>query len=200
MEHVNCPSCGAALNPLSPLTKMVTCEYCATISVIREDRLSIKNKQSGLTPSLSGLKVGDSGHFEGKSFSVLGRVRYRYSTGFWDEWYLRFNDGKGIWLSEDEGEFSIEERIEPTKTFTNFATTELGEPISFGSWTGSIDEFDEAECCGFQGELPEEFDLGEKMKYAEGSGDGQIFTVEEDEDGVQFFQGKHISKDQIRIH
>jgi|GEM_PF-3167135 len=88
---------------------------------IREEKLSIKGKQSGLAPTVSGLQIGQSGELYKKRFTVLGRVRYKYDEGHWDEWHLRFNDGSECWLSEDEGEFCLEQPAKPSKDFRSIS-------------------------------------------------------------------------------
>jgi hypothetical protein len=47
---------------------------------------------------------------------VMGRVRYSFGSGFWDEWFLEFNDGTIGWLTEDNHELALQTRTTSKKT------------------------------------------------------------------------------------
>lgn len=151
-------------------------------------------KQAPLAPTLSGLQVGDVGQLDGQRFAVLGRVRFGYDGGHWDEWRIRFNDNRELWLSEDEGEFCLEEPLKPLSSPRHISEVALGDPIQFKDWSASVDEKDTATCVGFEGELPEEYAVGDSHAYAEGANEkGRMFTLEEDGDGVSAFAGRIVS-------
>ncbi len=39
------------------------------------------------------IQITTSGQYEGRNFAVVGRIQLRYEDGFWNEWYVLFDDG-----------------------------------------------------------------------------------------------------------
>jgi hypothetical protein len=37
---------------------------------------------------------------------VVGRIQLRYDAGFWNEWYILFDDGSAGWLSDASGQYA----------------------------------------------------------------------------------------------
>jgi len=44
--------------------------------------------------------------YKNESFMPVGMVRYTHKIGFWEEWWVITNSGKGFWVSIDEGDFA----------------------------------------------------------------------------------------------
>ena len=36
---------------------------------------------------------------------MVGRIQLRYDDGFWNEWYVLFDEGSGGWLSDASGQY-----------------------------------------------------------------------------------------------
>ena len=103
---MNCPSCGAELDMGSRFAHLVVCQFCDSALIKDEKVLRIAGKMAVLAQTPSLLYTGGQGSLEGKRFTVRGRVRYGYEAGYWDEWFLEFDDGTTRWISEDEDCFS----------------------------------------------------------------------------------------------
>ena len=86
---------------------MAVCEYCKT--TILKDAESVVNlgKMSEVLEDYSPLKIGTSGLYAQRSFSLIGRLQLQYSDGFWNEWYALFDDGSSGWLSDASGQFTM---------------------------------------------------------------------------------------------
>ena len=53
----------------------------------------------------SPIQINTSGEYQSKHFTVVGRIQLRYDDGFWNEWYVLFDDGTGAWLSDASGQY-----------------------------------------------------------------------------------------------
>src|SRR5687767_6307609 len=104
---LNCPSCGAPLAVEHRFVRMVACGFCGSTCEISDEGLNLTGKLAKLAPLPTRFQVGQSGTLRGRPFKVLGRVRYGYDEGSWDEWYLLFDDGEPAWLEEDEGQYIL---------------------------------------------------------------------------------------------
>ena len=117
MQQVACPGCGAPVQFKSAASVMAVCEFCKT--TLLKDATSVSNlgKMSEVLEDYSPVQIGTSGQFAQRSFSVIGRIQLQYSDGFWNEWYVMFDDGTNGWLSDASGQF--------TMTFVKTAAGEL---------------------------------------------------------------------------
>jgi hypothetical protein len=55
----------------------------------------------------SPYQLGTEGWYEGVHFELIGRIRRVWSAGVWNEWYVRFDDGRTGWLAEAQGQLSL---------------------------------------------------------------------------------------------
>src|ERR1043165_6717676 len=100
MQKVSCPSCGAEVSFRSSASVMAVCEYCR--STLLKDAESVKDigKMSEVLEDYSPIQINTSGVFQDRAFTVVGRIQLRYDAGFWNEWYVFFDDGTNGWLSD----------------------------------------------------------------------------------------------------
>ena len=123
---MHCPSCGAELQPDTRLAHLVVCEFCDSAIVLDEKAARVSGKMAVLAQTPGPLYVGGTGRLMERDFAVLGRVRYGYSKGYWDEWYLAFEDGSAAWISEDENEFTLETAAQEESSPIDYAAAEPG--------------------------------------------------------------------------
>ena len=61
----------------------------------------------------SPLELGMQGYYQGHHFEIRGVVRLEHDAGgFWDEWYLLFDDGRWGWLAEVQRHFYLTFAVE----------------------------------------------------------------------------------------
>jgi len=149
-------------------------------------------KMTAPTPALSGLFLGARGRLRGREFTVAGRVRYRFSRGFWDEWFLSNDDGSMCWLSEDEGEFSLEKEYSFKGDVPVFEKVRAGCKFPLSGHPFLAEEIDTGVCESGEGELPFVIAPGEKVPYLEGTINKRMATLEYDEDGAKLFLGEYL--------
>jgi hypothetical protein len=64
-------------------------------------------KMAEVLEDYSPIRITTSGMYAGKAFGVVGRIQLRYAAGFWNEWYILFDDGSAGWLSDASGQYAV---------------------------------------------------------------------------------------------
>jgi hypothetical protein len=144
-------------------------------------------------PSL--VKTGLTGELIGKKMEIMGRVRYDYPDGFWDEWILTEveNPEKLWWLQEDEGDWVL---FEPQGTLPNSSRTanwRVGEWAELGGNRAFVAEKNTARINGSEGQLPFQVIPGQQADFLDAMVDGWLFSVEFLPQTVELFRGRYIS-------
>lgn len=149
-----CPSCGAQVPFHSSASVMAVCEYCQT-TVLR-DAYSVRDqgKMSAILEDYSPLQIGSSGFQDGLGFSLIGRIQLQYADGFWNEWYLQFDDGTNGWLSDASGLYVLTRHTGTLDTAPQFAELSINQIVLYKSASYRVTDHRTASCTGGQGELP----------------------------------------------
>jgi len=198
--QIKCPSCGAEHDVSNPGIVTIVCEYCGSAIYWDEEKVKDAGKQSILPEGFSRLYRGATGRLYHKRFFVLGRARYSFGKGFWDEWFLEFDNGTIGWLSEDNHEFTLEKRA-ASKKIPDFSKLSPGYRITARKMQFVIEEVGRAECLGVEGDLPKFVVSGEKYAFADASTpDGQYtLTIEYDETPPTIFFGRWIKPSALTL-
>lgn len=141
------------------------------------------------------LYWGATGAIRGTRFEVLGRVRYGFGTGFWDEWYLLLDNGEYAWLSEDDHQLSLEQRTNVGLT----SALSVGSRVQVDGTEYTILEVGETVCLGIEGQVPADILPDERYRYADGgSGDGRLtIGIEYDDEPPSVFVGERIAHEDV---
>ncbi|MCK6387752.1 MAG: DUF4178 domain-containing protein [Zoogloea sp.] len=107
MFKLACPSCGAEVAFRSATSAIAVCEYCRSTLLREADAVRDVGKMSAVLEDYSPLAIGVSGVYSGAAFTVIGRIQLRYDAGFWNEWYIGFDDGSAGWLSDASGQYAV---------------------------------------------------------------------------------------------
>ena len=193
---LNCPSCGAMLELKYRHSKMVVCSYCGQTSYINADSLTAVGSPILLADYGSVLSVGKRGKIKGKPFEVLGRLRFDYEDGFWDEWLVTL-DGEWdteSWLQEDNGEFTLfrKQNLAQRTIYTDF---QVGTTTNLNNQAVFVTEKNRAVINGGEGELPFRVVAGEKADFVDGIVIGKklTFSLEYMPDEVMFNIGEPVT-------
>lgn len=164
-KAIDCPSCGASLDIHNPGLVMAACEYCGNIIYWNEQDVINGGKQSILPEGFSRLYRGCTGTLNNKRFIVLGRVRYGYEQGFWDEWYLQYESGEDLWLTEDN--YELIKQTELKLKAPSIHQLEVYKEIEIENTNYLVTEIGTATCIGIEGRLPETYHIGEQYQFAD---------------------------------
>lgn len=193
---LNCPSCGAMLELKYRHSKMVVCAYCGQTSYINANTLRAVGTPILLADYGSVLSVGKRGKIKGKAFEVVGRLRFDYEDGFWDEWLVLIEGewDTESWLQEDEGEFTLfrKQSLAQSATYRDF---QVGTTATLADQTVFITEKNNAVINGGEGELPFQVTKGEKADFVDGIiiGKKLIFSLEYMPDEIMFNIGEPVA-------
>lgn len=203
MSEKTCPSCGAPAVVRNPATISKVCEFCSTVMIWDQDSLKNAGKESRLAEGYSRLYRWATGSIQGTRFQVLGRVRYSFGRGFWDEWYVMLENGEGHWITEDNHEFSFQELSTSVSNMPAFDQVSVGDNLTINDRDYQIQEKGMATCLGMEGELPRGILPNEQYPYVDGSSyDGEYtFGLEYDNDNGQptLFVGKWVRPNQLKL-
>lgn len=181
---MNCPSCGGELDWDQRFAHLVVCPYCASSVVVDEEALRLAGKMNVLAVPDGPLFVGAHGKVGGHTFEVLGRIRYGYGRGFWDEWFLALDDGRTAWISQDEGDFSFEFLREDLQATDELLRASPGDVVHLAGKAFHVEERDRAVCEGGEGQLPFDLEVGHEIEYLDLGAVDRSASVELEQDGA----------------
>jgi hypothetical protein len=196
---IKCPSCGGPLQVEHRFVRMVACPYCDTTSEITDDGLDPTGKTAKLAPLPTRFRVGQQGTFKGRSFRILGRVRYEYDEGVWDEWYLAFDDGDAGWLEEEDGETTLSRRESLRTVPPPFEEARVGTRFDVNGYPFFVTERCRARIAGAEGQLFYRAVPGRPASFVEGNIGGRSAYLEYGEDAIEFGVAEPVSREELRL-
>lgn len=151
MANNTCPQCGAPVPMRSGGMPYAVCGYCQT--VIARDGMREIGKAALLPYDISPIQLGTGGAVDGARFTVVGRVRWGWADGAWNEWLLQLSDGSTRWLGEAMGQFQLlAEREDVARRLPD--TIPLGFTIEVDGETLAATDIKCVTCLGGEGDLP----------------------------------------------
>lgn len=196
---LKCPQCGAQLPVEHRFVRMVACQYCQTVSELTDSGLDPTGKTAKLAPLPTRFRVGQSGTFRGRAFQVLGRVRYSYDEGVWDEWYFAFSDGDAGWLEEDEGEYTLSRQEKLRTPAPAFDQVRVGSTFDVNGYPFFVTERCRAQIAGAEGQLFYKAIPGRSINFLDGNVGGRSAYLEYTEEAIEFGVGDVIPRDEIVV-
>ena len=196
---LTCPSCSAPLQIENRFTKVVICQYCGQTSNVTPQGLDPTGEKAVLADFPSILSIGAEGTIDSQPFKVLGRLRYKYDEGFWDEWFLQYANGQKVWLQEDEGTFVAFAKESITSAIPEFGAIKVGSTIEVNQKQVFIVEKNEALIAGGEGELQFRIHPGETVDYVDGNSGGKVVSIEFAPDEIALSIGEQIPLSRIKV-
>ena len=174
-----CPGCGAPVEFRSAQSTHAVCSYCQSTVVRSGDALLRLGKMGELFDDHSPLQLMAAGRWQGKAFTLVGRLQYKGQIGSWTEWNALFEDGSDSLLAEDNGAYvlslpsSLQREIPPAENLRVGATTAIdGQPFNVASNQSVV-------LISAQGELPKLPPLGQPFTMVElRSTDGEVLSID----------------------
>jgi Zn finger protein HypA/HybF involved in hydrogenase expression len=151
-----CPSCGAPVSFRSTASTSAICSFCKSTLVRDADTLKRIGKQGDLFDDASRIQVGTGAIYRGSAFTVIGRIQLQYESGYWNEWYVLFVDGKTGWMSEASGIYAVllEVSAAPATALPTFGQISVGQTLKLGGQIFRATDKRVARCVSAEGELP----------------------------------------------
>jgi hypothetical protein len=201
MIQALCPACGASIRFQSAVSITTVCSFCRAVLVRHDLDLAIIGRMAVLKEDASPLQIGSEGSYRGTAFRLIGRLQRRWDRGFWNEWFILFDDGRHGWLPEAQGFYAV--LFERTTPALPSAPGELrpGSWIKIGNWDYEVADIKEALCSYTEGELPVQVKPDQITLCIDLAGGGdRCATLEFGAEGVRFYAGSHVDFDTFRFH
>ncbi|MEC5398364.1 DUF4178 domain-containing protein [Uliginosibacterium sp. H1] len=195
-----CPACGAPVAFRSATSVMAVCAYCQSTLLRDADSVRDVGKMSAVLEDYSPIQITSEGRFEGQHFSVVGRIQLRYDDGFWNEWYLWFDDGSTGWLSDASGQYVVTRATtQAPEHIPQFDRNHPGDRLGFDRATWTCADVREARCTGGEGELPMRVGEGWLARVADYRSGHRFLTLDySDGDKPTVYAGKSITVDALQ--
>lgn len=160
MPEISCPSCGGAVPLRRAALAYVVCPYCQSLVLRGDGDLRALGKSAVLPFDISPIVIGTRGTIDRIAFEVVGRVRWGWRDGAWNEWLMALADGSTRWLGEAMGTFMALADAPHARHLPLIEAFARGDAITPGA-TVDIDgrryvaaDVKQATCLGGEGELP----------------------------------------------
>ncbi len=150
-----CPGCGAPVAFLSAQSTHAVCAYCQSTVVREGEVLKRIGKMAELFDDHSPLQLGASGKYQGRGFTLVGRLQYKYPEGSWSEWHaLLDDDGASAFLSEDNGAYVWVQAQAIQQALPEAARFRVGASTAINGKSYTVTSVQTVALIAAQGELP----------------------------------------------
>jgi ribosomal protein S27E len=192
----NCPACGAPVVFKSSASFHGVCEFCRSTLVRHAGNLENLGRMADLIEDASPIRLGTEGRYRGVHFAVIGRIQLRYEAGVWNEWHVLFDDQRGGWLSDANGEYLLTFLTPPGTALPEFAGVTPDQELRLAGRSFVVTNREEAMCIAGEGELPFAFGAGYPAQLVDlrtaGEGDPAFASIDYSETPPLLFLGESL--------
>lgn len=182
-----------------PGLPVLTCASCNALLLI--DRgTAAKVGESGTVPfDVSPIQLGTTLTVDGKRGEVVGRERWAWEGGSWNEWLLQLPGDEHRWVAEEAGQYMI---MAPVKLHADEARklaelggsgdAALGKRAQIGDRWFTVADIKTIRCVASEGHLPAAVpvDLARQSLDLRSS-DSQVLTWQNDSNGPGCWIGRY---------
>ena len=144
------------------------------------------------------VEIGVQIEVSGQLYLPVGQAQFDYGRGWWDEFWCIDAQGKGYWLSVDEGDYALERTL-PRSAWPKEFRPALGATTEINGIAFRVTEAETATCSAVRGEFPEALAVGEAHLYFDLTGlDGEVATCERWDGGEAWSIGSWIDAWDVR--
>lgn len=190
-RRYDCPQCGAPVEFRSSIAISSICEHCRSVVVRRDFQVETFGQVAELPPDLSPLQIGTQGRWQGRSFTLIGRMRLHYGDGSWTEWCADFGEGTHGWLAEVMGFFMVS-FAHSVKLPPLGENIPAGQILNIGGEAWRVTDVKTGQCIAAEGELPLVPPPGWSRTSVDLTGpEGHFGSIEISDDGQEFYSGDY---------
>lgn len=198
MSERSCPQCGAPIEQRIRGSQVIICTFCDSTIAVQQQELALIGKMAILQEDGSPLQLGVRGRHHQRAFEVVGRIQLEYDRGYWNEWYLLFDDGEAGWLGEGQGMYQITRRVDPHLEPPPVERLGVEGNVEINGMAYTVLEIAKVRIVSGAGELPFGIDPRSETKVADLAGVGTGFaTLDYSEDPPLVFIGERVEFDDL---
>jgi hypothetical protein len=196
----NCPSCGAPVQFAWSSAVQTACPFCKAILVRHDVDLTKVGEVADLPPDASPIQIFTEGVFDNRRFTVIGRIRYEWEQGNWNEWHLLFADQTSGWLSDAQADYAVSFHTAPPGEFPPADELPLGRVFQLGGSQFRVTHLTPVRYVGFEGELPfVTSDRSEFMTADLRTQDARFATIDYSEQPPMLFTGRFVTFEELKM-
>lgn len=196
----NCPSCGAPVQFAWSSAVQTACPYCHSILVRHDVDLEKVGIVADLPPDASPIQLLTEGIFDNRRFTVIGRIRYEWEQGGWNEWHILFNDQSTGWLSDAQAEYAVSFLVAPPAPLPGADQIRPGNMLRISGAPFYVTHLTPVRYIGFEGELP--FTTTDRSEFLTAdlrTSDARFATIDFSEAPPLLFAGRFVGFDELRL-
>jgi Domain of unknown function (DUF4178) len=180
---------------------LAVCAYCRATLIRRDLDVEQVGTMAAQLEDTSPLQLGAEGVWRGTHFAIVGRLQVRWERGRWNEWYCVFDDGRGGWLGEAAGEYSVSLATVVPEPLPAWESLKPGASVRLGGVDYEVTDLRQAEVVGGEGELPVRVDAGWKTASADLRTDAARFATLDyaDADGPRLYTGEIVEMTALQL-
>lgn len=179
-----------------PSLPYVTCTYCQSLILRQGLNVADIGKVAILPFDISPIQLGTTIAAQGRKLAVVGRVRWAWDGGSWNEWLALAESGAQFWLAEAAGTYMLTaewpqllDRAE-VRAFAEGGTISPGDAIEVDGRKLFASDVKQVECLGSEGDLPIPTQIGTRMTSVDfRSASGGVLSLQRDERGTTAWFG-----------
>jgi hypothetical protein len=181
------------------------CPYCQSLLVRNDATLESIGKVAEVPDDFSPLQLNASGTFEGKGFTLVGRLRKAWDQGSWSEWCALFDDQRLGWLAEAQGDLVMTfERdlrsFSPVPTKAQLSRATPGTSFTIEKRRFTVTDKKAVVCLGAEGELLSAPPRNASLLSIDVRGPGIEFgTIEVSDAEISVFTGRFVEFAECRF-
>ncbi|MBX9797285.1 DUF4178 domain-containing protein [Sphingomonas sp.] len=199
--HLPCPNCGADVVFRSAALPMRVCDHCQTMLVRSDEGIAQAGKAAALPFDVSPIQIGTAGRFGGQAFDVIGRIRWGWTDGSWNEWLLLFAGGGTAWLGEAMGQYmlTVERPLSDLKMRGLAAVLAgndavIGDQAEVEGETLFVADARAVDCLAAEGELPFRAPAGWRIYSIDlRAPSGNCASLQRDGGEATFYVGRYVT-------
>ena len=201
MQIVACPQCGAEVAFRSPALPVRVCDHCRAL-VVRHAQTAQAMGESAVLPfDISPIRIGTQGRCFDQDFEIIGRVRWSWEDGAWNEWLMLLADNSHAWLGEAMGQFMALREVElknpmakVLRQLVNGSTVRPGETGSIAGHDYQLTDIRTVTCIACEGELPFTAPSGWEALSADfRNKDGRCASFQKDRREASLYLGHYVT-------
>jgi endogenous inhibitor of DNA gyrase (YacG/DUF329 family) len=195
-----CPGCGAPVEFRSAQSAFAVCSYCRSTVVRDGATLSRIGKMAEVFEDFSPLQLLARGRWQGREFTLIGRLQYRGPSGAWTEWHALFADGSSAWLAEDNGAYVMALPAEAGRPLPQPQQLRLNATTAIEGQPYKVSSNEQVALVSAQGELPKLPPLDTPFAMVElRSADNEVLSIDYGSTPPALARGRPVALEELLL-
>lgn len=198
---MNCTSCGAPLEVKNQFIRSVSCQFCGAVYTISgDDSLKSTGESASLANYPSRFTIGARGIIKDKGFTIIGRCRYTYQDGFWDEWQVVWDDDSPpSWMEEDEGYWTLYNKERVKGAIVAFEQIKVGATAKINKHDVFVTERRKGQLLGHEGQFASVLPVKGQFSYIQGAAGDFTVAVTYWENAIEISTGQELEPSEVKF-